>query len=130
MNFELTEENFAIYAIKYYDNPTCKGIAEFEDDLKRFRYLTRLFRKYTAGKGLKEKLIVNHLVVIYNLFGTEAATKMLFYKIEQRYWSELKTFLVFLSYMPIGFVAQSVEGAVQGYDIPLDEKVSEALRSI
>lgn len=130
MNFELTEENFAIYAIKYYDNPTCKGIAEFEDDLKRFRYLTRLFRKYTAGKGLKERLIVNHLVVIYNLFGPEAATKMLFFKIEQRYWSELKTFLVFLSCMPIGFVAQTETGHIQGYDIPLDDKVSQALKRI
>lgn len=76
MNLDLTEENFTLYAIKHYDNPACKGIAEFNDDLKRFRYLKRLFNKYTAGKDLKERLILNHLVVIYNLFGAEAATKI------------------------------------------------------
>ena len=130
MNFELTEENFAIYAIKHYDNPTCKGIAEFEDDLRRFSYITRLFRKNTAGKGLKERLIVNHLVVIYNLFGPEAATKMLFFKIEPRFWSELKTFLVYLSVMPIGFVARDQGNDVQGYEIPLDEEVVKALTKI
>ena len=130
MNFELTEENFTLYAIKHYDNPNCKGTAEFEDDLKRFRYLKRLFRKYTAGKGLKERLIVNHLVVIYNLFGAEAATRMLFLKIEKKYWSQLKTFLVFLSYMPVGMEIQAQGVLVQGYEIPLDEKVSKALEKI
>ena len=93
---ELTEENFVMYAMKHYDNPACRGMAEFEDDLKKFRYLKRLFRKYTAGKGLKERLIVNHIVVLYNLFGPEAATKMLFFKVEEKYWSQLKTFLVYL----------------------------------
>jgi hypothetical protein len=130
MRFELTEENFTLYAIKHYDNPGCHGIAEFEDDLKRFRYLKRLFRKYTAGKGLKERLIVNHLVILYNLFGPEAATRMLFYKIEKRYWSQLKTFLVFLSYMPVGFSIETQDEVIQGYEIPLDEKVSEALKKI
>jgi len=130
MRFELTEENFTLYAIKHYDNPACNGIAEFEDDLKRFRYLKRLFRKYTAGKGLKERLIVNHLVVIYNLFGPEAATRMLFFKIEKKYWSQLKTFLVFLSFMPVGFEVETQDEIIQGYEIPLDEKVSEALEKI
>ena len=130
MNFELTEENFAIYAMKFYDNPSCKGMVEFEDDLKRFRYLKRLFRKYTAGKGLKERLIVNHLVVLYNLFGTEATTRMLFFKIEKKYWSQLKTFLVFLNVMPIGFEIVMQGNIFQGYEIPLDEKVSKALEKI
>lgn len=130
MSFELTEENFAIYAMKHYDNPACRGMAEFEDDLKRFRYLKRLFRKYTAGKGLKERLIVNHLVVLYNLFGPEAATRMLFFKIEKRYWSQLKTFLVFLSYMPVGFTIMMQDDTVEGYQIPIDEKVTEALKRL
>jgi len=129
MNLDLTEENFTLYAIKHYDNPACKGIAEFNDDLKRFRYLKRLFNKYTAGKDLKERLILNHLVVIYNLFGAEAATKMLFFKVEKEFWPQLKTFLVFLNYMPIGpIVSQGI--IIEGYEIPLDEKVSEALRKI
>ena len=129
MNLDLTEENFTFYAIKHYDNPACKGIAEFNDDLKRFRYLKRLFNKYPAGKDLKERLILNHLVVIYNLFGAEAATKMLFFKVDREFWSQLKTFLVFLNYMPIGPI--SAQGIViEGYEIPLDEKVSEALGKI
>lgn len=82
MDYELTEDNFVIYALKHYDNPGCKGLAEFQDDLKRFIYLKRLFKKYVPGKGLKERLILNHLVVLYNLFGIEAATKMLFLKIK------------------------------------------------
>lgn len=119
MKFELTEDNFIFYAIKNYDNPACKGMSEFEDDLKRFRYLKRLFKKYTAGKGLKERLIVNHLVVIYNLFGAPAATNMLFFKIDKKHWIQLKTFLVYLNYMPENET-----------DIPLDKQVIEALRKI
>jgi hypothetical protein len=124
--FELTEQTFTLYAIKHYDNPACKGMAEFHDDLKKFRYLKRLFRKYTTGSELKERLIINHLVVLYNLFGPEAATKMLFFKIEEEFWPQLKTFLVFLSYMPIGsIVLNSMK--IEGYEIPLDEAVAEAL---
>lgn len=129
MSIELSEENFLIYAIKNYDNPNCKGMAEFLDDLKRFKYLKRLLRKYTVTKDLKERLILNHLIVIYNLFGSDAATKMLFYKIEKKYWSELKTFLVFLNYMPLKIiVSKGVE--VQDSDIPLDDKIIETLRKI
>lgn len=130
MEFELNEDNFIMYAIKHYDNPGCKGITEFQDDLKKFRYLKRLFKKYTAGKGLKEKLIVNHLVIVYNLFGVEAATKMLFFKIERKHWSQLKTFLVYLNYMPVGAVISSQGITLQGYEIPLDEKVTNALKSL
>lgn len=130
MNFELTEENFVMYAMRHYDNPGCKGIAEFEDDLKRFRYLKRLFRKYTAGKGLKERLIVNHLVVLYNLFGIEATTQMLFFKIEKKYWPQLKTFITFLNCMPVGFVFCSNKEIIQGFEISLDEKVLKTLENI
>lgn len=118
MNFELTEDNFTLFAIKHYDNPSCRGMHEFEDDLKRFRYVKRLFKKYTAGKGLKERLIVNHLVVLYNLFGPEA-TKMLFFKVDKKHWPQLKTFLVFLNFMPD-----------EEYEIALDNKVIEALRAL
>lgn len=126
MKFDLTEENFALFAIKYYDNPNCHGMAEFYDDLKRFRYLKRLFRKYKAGKGLKERLIVNHIIVIYNLFGIEAATKMLFFKIEKKFWPQLKTFLVFLNCMPIGSITLNEE-IIEGYSIPIDQDVLLAL---
>ncbi len=130
MSVELTEENFIFYAIKHYDNPGCKGIAEFQDDLKRFRYLKRLFRKYTVGKGLKERLILNHIVVLYNLFGAEPTTRMLFFKIEKRFWPQLKTFLVFLNYMPVGIVVKYDGEEIPGYEISMDEKVAESLKRI
>jgi len=129
MKFELNEDNFVMYAIKHYDNPHCKGIDEFYDDLKRFKYLKRLFRKHCAGKGLKERLILNHIIVIYNLFGPEAATKMLFYKIEKKFWSQLKTFLVFLNFMPLEvIVSKGIE--IKEADIPLDEEIITTLRTI
>jgi hypothetical protein len=78
--YNLTEENFTLFAMKHYDNPHCRGVNEFNDDLKKFKYLKRLFRKYRAGGGLKERLILNHIIVIYNLFGVDAATNMLFFK--------------------------------------------------
>jgi hypothetical protein len=117
--YELTEDNFVLFAMKYYDNPHCKGLNEFNDDLKRFRYLKRLFRKYRVGSGLKERLIVNHIIVIYNLFGVEAATKMLFFKIDEKYWPQLKSFLLFLNFMP-----------PDNMTVIHDEKVLQSLREI
>jgi hypothetical protein len=129
MKFELTEENFLLYAIKNYDNSNCRGMDEFLDDLKRFKYLKRLLRKYTAGKGLKERLILNHIIVIYNLFGVEAATKMLFFKIDKKFWSQLKTFLVFLNFMPLEIVvSKGIE--IKEADIAIDNKIANILRQI
>ena len=126
MNLELSEDTFSLYAIKYYDNPHCKGMSEFHDDLKRFRYLKRLFRKYQAGKGLKERLILNHIIILYNLFGVDATTKMLFFKIERRYWSQLKSFLYFLNYIPIGPIMINQE-VIELYEIEMDQEVLLAL---
>lgn len=126
MNF-ITDENFDYYAIKHYDNPSCRGLEEFQSDLRRFRYLKRLFRKYKVGRGLKERLIVNHLVILNNLFGTEPMTQMLFFKIEKEHWPQLKTFLVFLNFMPIGLTINTQDTIVQGYEIPLDEKILKVL---
>ena len=98
--YNLTEENFTLFAMKHYDNPHCRGVNEFNDDLKKFKYLKRLFRKYKAGGGLKERLILNHIIVIYNLFGVDAASNMLFFKIDKKYWPQLKSFLMYLNVMP------------------------------
>lgn len=126
---ELTEDNFIMYAIKHYDDPNCRGMNEFLDDLKRFKYIKRLFRKHSAGKELKERLIINHLIIIYNLFGPEAATRMLFFKTEKRFWSQLKTFLVFLNYMPeVILVSPAV--TIRSSDIPIDQEVATSLRKI
>ena len=129
MNIELNEDNFIMYAIKHYDNPSCSGISEFQDDIKRFKYLKRLLRRNELGKGLKERLIINHIIVIYNLFGPDAATKMLFYKIEKRFWSQLKTFLVFLNFMPLEIIV-SKGISIKDSEIPIDDNIAKILRTI
>ena len=93
---ELNDSNFLIYAIKKYNNPQCEGMEDLEEDIKRFKYLKRLFRKYRATGELKTRLILNHIIVLNNVFGNEASATLLLYKIEQEYWAILKTFLVFL----------------------------------
>ena len=128
MIFELTEENFNIYAIKHYDNPACKGMAEYNDDLKRFRYLKRLFKKYKSENDLKERLILNHIVVLYNLFGPEAYTKMLFFKIEKPYWPQLKTFLIMINIMP-EVITKNGEVYMES-DIAIDPYIVDILRKL
>lgn len=116
---DVNDENFLEFAIRNYDNPSCNGISDLEEDLKRFKYLKRLFRRYEVSGVLNERLILNHLIVLYNVFGN-AATQMLFHKIEQRYWSELKTFLVFLNRITDRSLVQ----------ITLDKNVVEKLRGL
>jgi hypothetical protein len=96
---ELTKLNFAVYAAKCYDNPNCESTEEFHEDLKHFKYVKRLINKYVDTGVLNERLIINHLIIIYNLFGQEAGTKMIFFKMKglERY---IKPFLVFLNRMP------------------------------
>ena len=126
---ELTEDNFMMYAIKNYDNPSCVGMDEFLDDLKRFKYIKRLLRKHNVGKELKERLILNHIIVLGNLFGVEATTKMLFFKLEEKFWPQVKTFLVFLNYMPLKvIVTDGIE--ILDTEIPIDEKILEELKKI
>ena len=125
---ELTNENFLMYAIKHYDNPSCSGLKEFDDDLKRLRYIKRLLGRYTATGNIKERLIINHLVVLYNVFGIDAATNMLFFKIQERFWPQLKPFLVFLNYMPERI--QHKGGRLLGADIALDANIVDILRKI
>ncbi len=96
----LTPENINMFAIKHYDNPLCVDEKEFLDDMKRFKYLKRLFRKYETSKDLKMSLVINHIIILANVFGVDAATTLLFFKIEKNHWPLLKTFLVFLGYMP------------------------------
>ncbi len=97
---KLTPENINMFAMKHYDNPSCVDEKEFLDDMKRFKYLKRLFRKYDTSGELKARLIVNHIIVLSNVFGVDATTTLLFFKIEQNHWSLLKTFLVYLHFMP------------------------------
>jgi hypothetical protein len=118
-----------MFAVKHYDNPGCLGMDEFYDDLKRFKYIKRLLRKHDVGKDLKERLILNHIIILGNLFGVEATTKMLFFKLEEKFWPQIKTFLVFLNYMPIKIIVTTGVEIVDN-DIPLDETVLETLKKI
>jgi hypothetical protein len=95
----LSDSNFLLYAAANYTS-VCYDTEEFYDDLKRFKYLKRLFSRYQENNELKERLILNHLITIYNVFHPTAATRMLFFKTEEKHWIILKTFLLFLNYMP------------------------------
>ena len=89
-----------MYAIQHYHNPSCEGMIEFNDDMKRFKYVKRLFRKYEETGILKELLLLNHIIILNNLFGAEASSTLLFFKTEQVHWPALKGFLEFLNIMP------------------------------
>ena len=88
---KITSDNVMMFAIKHYDNPLCESEKEFHDDMKRFKYIKRLLRKY------KERLLLNHIIVLNNLFGPEACVTLLLFKIQQEYWETLKSFLLFLN---------------------------------
>jgi hypothetical protein len=129
MTFDnLTSENVLMYAMKAYDKPNCI-MSEFKDDIKKFNYLKRLFRRYRKEGELREQLVINHLIVIYNVFGPEVATRLLFYKISKEDYSTLKTYLLFLNYMP-----EKIKGIknqdISSFEIPVDLKLAEVLRKI
>jgi len=125
MNQMLTEDNFLTYAMHHYDNSQCYSLEEFNDDLKRFLYLKKLFNRYKNECDLKENLILNHLIVIYNIFG-DNATNMLFFKIEKEYWDTLVTFLVFLNRMP----EELPQYGIKLSRVKLDEYIIQILRKI
>ena len=126
---ELNDENFLIFAIKHYQNPSCTGMAELEDDLKRFKYLKRLFNRYEKTGEPNERLIINHLVLLYNVFG-KATTDMLFFKLEEKYWSNLKTFLVFLNRMPLEEVYTQGLKVNKGVTTVLNDELIKISRKI
>lgn len=124
---KLDESNFLLYAAKHYDNPECFELGEFNDDLNRFKYIKRLFSRYEETGELKERLILNHLIVIYNMFDS-AATRMLFFKLENSY-TFLKPFLILLGRMPEIVVGIGVENkTIRSSDIGLDKHIVEVLR--
>ena len=96
---ELTEDNFLLFAIKNYENPQAVTKEDFDKDLNHFKYIKRLLKRYKNTGQLKTHLLLNHFIILYNIFG-EAATPMLFFKIEQELWSSMKTFIMFLGKLP------------------------------
>lgn len=122
---KLNDNNFLLYAMHHYDNPQCHSIDEFEEDLKRFLYIKKLLSRYKNNDTLRERLILNHIIVLYNLFG-DALTNMIFFKIDKQDWPTLATFLVYLNRMPEVIEQHGIKLS----DITLDNNVVEALRKI
>lgn len=96
---ELTEENLFLYAAKHYYNPQFSDIEEFYEDLKRFKYIKRLVNRYLENGDLAERLILNHMIVVFNSFGVEAGLKILELKLDEKHWPVVKPFLLFLKYI-------------------------------
>ena len=119
---ELNEENFLYFAINNHQNPSVVTREDFDKDLNHFRYIKRLLKRYKSSGELKVHLLINHFIILYNIFG-EGATPMLFYKIEKNLWSSIKSFIVFLDKLP-------EYPKTYIHDIPLDEVCLQELRSI
>ena len=125
---DLNEDNFLMYAVKCYTSPHCI-MSEFEGDIKRTKYLKRLFRRYKVTKLIKERLILNHIILLNNVFGLEATARILFYKTDERDYDILKTFLSYLNLAPE--VVYGIRGKnIILTDIPLDTNVAEILAQI
>ena len=127
-NFDdLNKNNFLLYAVKAYDKPNCI-MSEFEEDLKRFDYLKRLFFRYKEYNDLKERLMINHIIILSNVFSPHHAVRMLFFRIDEKDYSVIKTILLFLNIMPK--IVKGINGKdVQSSDIPLDFKLVNVLRN-
>lgn len=124
----LNDENFILYAMKCYDSPNCI-MSEFEEDLKRIKYVKRLIKRYKTTGELKERLILNHIIILSNVFGTRNAVRMLFFKLDEQDYQILKTFLLFLGYMPD--IVFGINGRnINSYSVSVDLFVGKRLRDI
>ena len=117
---KITSENVMMFAIRHYNNPQCEGEKEFQDDLKRFKYIKRLLRKYYETGILKERLLLNHFIVLNKVFAADACATLLIFKIQKEYWSALKSFLLYLNILK--------EDELK--DVQEDDKVKEVLEKL
>jgi hypothetical protein len=117
---ELTEENFELFAARYYSNPQCLDIKEFHDDVLKFKYVKKLLKRYAETGDLQERLILNHLIVLYNVFPSAIASRMLFFKLDSEFWPAAKTFLLYMNHIQPGTYTE----------IPVDLKVTNRLKTL
>ena len=122
---ELTNENYLMFALLHYDNPHCIDIKEYFEDVRKLKYIKRLFNRYKEDGVMKERLILNHIISFYNVFDNDAAARLLFFRVGKEYHSLLKTFLVFLNKMP-----DKINENLYSSDIQLDDKIIEILRNL
>ena len=126
---DLNEKNYLHFAMKYYDNRQCTSVEEFNEDLNKIKYVKSLFNRFLETGELRTNLILNHLIVIYNVFENEAATRMLFFRVEKKFYSILKPFLIFLNRLPEK--VKGIDGEdIQTNHIPLNETTIKELRKI
>jgi len=125
---DLNEKNFLLYAMKEYNNPQCTEVEEFNDDLKKIKYIKRLLNQYVSEGVLKERLLLNHIIILYNVFPPAAATRILFFKIEERFWSILKPFLFYLKLMPEDKIESIMGKEIRTNEILMDQGVIDSLR--
>ena len=126
---DLNENTIDMYMMRSYDNPQCIGIEEYNEDTSRIKYIKRLMNRYINTGDLKERLLLNHIIVMYNLFGTGPTTRILFYNMDEEHWSALKTFMVFLNTMPN--VVCGIKGKdIRSSDVAIDIDVARRLREI
>ena len=118
---KITAKNFSAYAMKHYDDPQCEDIEDFNEDLRRFRYLKRLLHRYHDLGEMRERLMLNHIICLLNVFGFEPCVRMLNFKIsEKEHWSSIKTMLLYLEYIDDTWFP----------DISVDMKLAERLRDM
>ena len=118
---KITAKNFQAFALKHYDDPQCESLEDFQEDLRRFRYLNRLLHRYHNNGEMRERLMLNHLICLFNVFGYDPCMRMLEFKIKDKsYWTSIKTMLLYL-----GYVSEDWET-----DISLDLKLADRLREL
>lgn len=118
---KITAKNFNAYAMKHYDDPQCEDIEDFNEDLRRFRYLKRLLHRYHENGEMRERLMLNHIICLFNVFGYEPCMRMLEFKIkDEQHWSSIKTMLLYLDLIEEGWLI----------DYPIDEKLATRLREL
>ena len=118
---KITAKNFNAYAMKHYDDPQCEDMEDFFEDIRRFRYLKRLLHRYHDLGELRERLILNHIICLFNVFGFEACMRMLNFKIkEKEHWSSIKTMLLYLEYIDGSWMP----------DVSIDMKLAQRLRDL
>lgn len=120
----LTQDSFLLFAMKHYENPACRGMEEFYEDLERIKYIKRLLNKFEKKDSLKTRLLLNHIIILNNVFGPEACVRMLFFKLESEYHSCLKSFLKYLQLLPKTIPEFNLE------EIPTDHRIDLALKEI
>lgn len=119
---ELNEKNHLLFAIKYYENPQSVTVDDFMEDMKKFKYLKRLLKRYLKTGTLRTNLILNHLIILFNVFG-DGTLPLLMYKLEREYWSAIKTFLLYLNRYP-----DYMEGSLG--DVEIDQTIQSVLETL